>query len=213
MLKFLRSVFGGLFGGLFNIFYRMSEAVMRTPGALLDLFGMLPTPPQQQAAYEAEEAAAQAQMQHFGSSLDKRATVLTPEAKATALVNWIDWKTGVVTGKEPSLDGFSAREKIKLKAANEQTLQALTLRTMPVIEQWLNSPKKALEPLSPAQLTPLEKQMSQFEREGAEMRAKWQATADRAEARHTAMVSSRNETADEAIAEVEAALSYRPSFA
>jgi hypothetical protein len=187
MLKLLKSLLGGvggLFGHLFGLLGSTVELVAKLPMAVLDLFGLIPPVPQQQAADEAEEAAAQAQQQHFGSTVDRRpAVVVTPQQKLEQISRWCYWRSGVEPGPEPSLDGLTTREKLKLKSADPLTVQALTLRTLPRIEEWMQSPKKALKPFTQAEIERVQRPLEIENRKSEEVFGRRKAGADRYDAR------------------------------
>jgi hypothetical protein len=212
VLKFLRDLFagfGGLFENLFGFLGMIVQIVARTPMAMLELFGLVQPLPQQQAAEEAESAATQIQSQ-FGSVFDKRSVVWTPDHKLAQIARWCHWRTGVDTGLEPSLAGLSTREILKLKAADEQTLQALTLCTLPQIEQWVQSPKKSLTPLTLSQLETVKRHIEMQNRESE--KARWNEVVDRLDARREAPgTQAAVDAIDSILRETEVVLKYQPA--
>jgi hypothetical protein len=209
-IKKIAQLMAALVEGLFRLLGFAGMLVARTPKSLLEMTGLLQPAPQMQAAEEAEEAAAQAKQQsHLGSALDKRSVVWTPEQKTVAITDWCAWRTGQRQGLEPSLAGFSMRERLKMKAADEGTIKVLPLRALPVIEDWLNSPKTVLEPLTPAQLETVKRRHEQLDREAAEGWVRWNAIVDRLDARHSAS-DIDIAGADDLLRETEEVLSFRP---
>ncbi len=199
MLKFLKSfasIFQTLLGGLFAFFGMAVLQTMDMARNILEVFGLLEPRRRSTAADEAEDAFNEAQQPQFGSALDKKTVTWTPNQKATQIVRWCYWRTGYQPGPEPSLAGLTTREIIKLKSADETTLKALSLRTLEQIEVWMQSPKKALSPLTPSQLAAA-KSPEKMGREAAEAGAK---------ARLTVAAD-----ADSVLREIKETLSFRPA--
>jgi hypothetical protein len=211
ILTFLKSLLGGfgyLFGSLFSFLGSAVQVVARMPMALLDLFGLVQPVPQHQAADEADAAAEL--KQHFGSALDKKAVTWSPEKKHEMIVRWCHWRTGVEPVPEPSLAGLTIRERLKLKAADELTVQALTPRTLSQIEIWFNSPKKALTPLTPSELASVHRQLRIRNCEGEQAFARSDAIGRDLEASREIRAAANAVEDDNMIRTIEEALNYRP---
>jgi len=213
MLKFLRyflAGFGSIFGNLFSLFGAVLQSIARLPKAVLETCGFIQSVPELTAANEAEAALNEARRNPaFGTVLDKRTETWTPEKKTLAIVDWCEWRIGHRPGPEPSLAGLSTRERLKLRAADENTVKVLPLRTLPVIESWLNSPIRALEPQSPSQLAMVKQRMEMEGRESEKARASWIENADRLDPR----AAVNDVEAHNVLRVVEEALNFRPGSA
>jgi hypothetical protein len=213
LLKFLLGGVGGFFGNLFGFLGNIFEFAAKLPMAALETFGFVQPVPQQLAAEEAEEAAAQSRQQHSGSALRKTNVTWTPEQKLAQIGRWCDWRIGIDTGPEPSLAGLTTSEKLKLKAADELTLKALTRRTLPQVERWMHSPKRALTPLMRNELERVQQSLEMENQKSADTIACWRSISDRYDVGGDAFCSAAtiDTDADDVIRLAEEALSYRPA--
>jgi hypothetical protein len=191
-----------LLGSILNLFGYIWSAFSRTVRPILEIFGFADPIPEQIAASEAEAALASPRTH---STLDRRAVCWAPEQKLKAIIDWCEWKTGRSFGPEPSLAGLSVREKIKLKAADEQTLTVLAQRPLAQIDAWMQSSRKALQPLKHSKFGQLQEAQGTLDRQTTPLRDRKNSLG--ADVRSASLVDE----ADNVLRQVEEALSLQTS--
>jgi len=197
-MSFLLKNLFGPFLGLFRLFGFAFNTFVEVVRRVLETFGFVSPQANDVAAKEAEDAVARNAAPFIAN---RRTVTWLPETKSRAIADWCQWKTGNRPGAEPSLEGLSLKEKLKLRAADEKTLTVLPLRTMSEIEAWFQSPKKALAPLTPKQLAFRKAQFERDKAEAAPVVNRWMAVAAGAD---------DIMEADDLISQIEADLSYPP---
>jgi hypothetical protein len=143
ILSFLKSIFG-IFGHIWG-------ALIWTIRPILEVFGFVHPRPEDIAGDIGEDALDHARSQR--SLLDRRPVEKwTTIQRFDAISRWAAWKVNGRSGPEPSLAGFTLRERMKIKQARSVELNALVLRYPHEIEAWLTGPAARLTPLKEAEL-------------------------------------------------------------
>ncbi|UVF22794.1 hypothetical protein HPT29_027640 (plasmid) [Microvirga terrae] len=191
ILSFIASIFG-FFGHVWNAF-------IQTIRPILEAFGFVHPQPEDITGDVAEGALAEARSQR--SSLDRRPVeVWTTIQRFDAVRRWAIWKTGGKAGPEPSLAGFTLRERLKIKQARPAELDTLAIRHPQEIEMWLTGPSVRLKALTEAELTERRPKVAAVYMAAEQWRAntgmdmtRREAASNRSSARAKALLAETNE--------------------
>lgn len=196
-MKFLRGLFAAV-GGLFSIFGHLWGAFSNFMRPVLETFGFIKPQRPDTAAELAEDAldeAEAAEKNRFeqSSSLDRKPVEKwSIVERLDAITRWTHWKKEGKVGPEPSLAGFTFRERMRLKQAKDIELDALIIRYPHEINEWLTGPSPRLKPLTEEQLAQRKPQLDALTKSVEEWCANLERETAEKEAIHNALIKRSN---------------------